>query len=526
MGSDRAVPCTVRPRGALAKTPAMTAHRTLAARRLVAHRDGTVRSTPAVSASLAAFSSGVGLLLCAIIGGLDGFRGSIGLAWSGALAVSIGALGLRRYRAARGDPPATAFATLVGVLLTQVAVTTIAYLASGTFDRVDDAVFESVAGFSTTALSVIDDPQRLPEGVALWRALTQWTGGLTALVAVGTVIPALGVSRGPTGEDPNAPVHLPLASRQALSILKRLFRVYTYLTVIGIALFLVAGMGPFDAVVYALTTVSSGGFAGHPDSIAHFDSAAIEWAALGGMALAGVNMAVVFRSARGLVSGRILRSAEFRTYLALIVGLTALVVARSGVDGPMNEQIRHGAFSVVSMLSTTGHTVTNWGGWNDGAQVVLVMAAGIGAMSGAIGGGFRVARMMAVLAYARREVIRQIHPTAVRVVKVGRRPVDEVLVDRIVGYQILYLFVGGVGVVALALGGATVLTALSGTVSVLSTAGPAMGQLAPDGGALSLPAPARLALMPLMLLGRLELAPVLVGLAMVTRRHRRRVEPR
>jgi trk system potassium uptake protein TrkH len=496
--------------------------RNLATRHLVSHRDGAVRSTPATAASVAAVASGLGLLACAAVGGFDGFRGSIGLAWSGVLALAVGVVGLRRYRVARRDGPAAAFATLVGVLLTQAAVSTVAYLASGTFDRLDDAVFESLAGFTTTALTVVGDPQDLPKGVALWRALTQWTGGMTALVAVATVIPALGVARGPSGEEGHAPRNLPLASRQALGILNRLFRLYVVLTAIGIALYAVAGMGPFDAVTYALTTVSSGGFAGHADSIAHFDSAAIEWAAIGGMVLAGVNLAVVFRSARGLLSASVLRSAELRAFLALIVVMSVVVVSTSGADGPLGERVRQGLFSVVSMLSTTGLTVTNWGSWNDGAQVVLILAAGIGAMSGAIGGGFRIARMLAVLAYVRREVVRQIHPAAIRVVKVGRRPIDEVLVDRIIGYQILYLFVGGLGAIGLALGGASILTALTGTVSALSTVGPAMGQLSPAGGALSLAAPARAALMPLMVLGRLELAPVLVGLAAFARRSRRR----
>jgi trk system potassium uptake protein TrkH len=414
-----------------------------------------------------------------------------------------------------------AFATLVGVILTQVAVSTIAYLAAGTFDRVDDALFESVAGFSTTALSVVAEPHELPEGVALWRALTQWVGGLTALVAVATVVPALGVARGRTGDEGHATRQLPLASRQALGILGRLFRIYAVLTAIGMLLYVVAGMGPFDAVTYALTTVSSGGFAGHADSIAHFDSAAIEWAAVGGMILAGVNLAVVFRSARGLVSGSVLRSAELRAFLGLVAVMSAVVVLSADAGGSLSQQIRDGVFSVVSMLSTTGLVAAEWGTWDEAAQVILMLAAGIGAMSGAIGGGFRVARMLAMIGYARREVVRQIHPAAVGVVKVGRRTVDEVLVDRIVGYQILYLFVGGIGALAIALGGASVLTSLTGTVSALSTVGPAMGVLAPPGGALELSAWSRAALMPLMVLGRLELAPVLVGLGALVLGHRR-----
>jgi trk system potassium uptake protein TrkH len=233
-----------------------------------------------------------------------------------------------------------------------------------------------------------------------------------------------------------------------------------------------------------------------------------------------VNLAVVFRSARGLASGTIMRSAELRTFFVLIGGLSITVAVVADGAGNSVEQLRGSLFAVVSMLSTTGLWATDWGTWSQGGQTLLMLAAGIGAMSGAIGGGFRVARMLAMLGFIRREVLRQLHPRAVLVVKVGRRTVNEALVDRIVGHQVLYLFVGGIGSVSLAIAGASVLTSLTGAVSALSTVGPAMGELTPGGGAETLSAPARAVLMPLMILGRLELAPVLVGLAAIVVRRR------
>ena len=185
------------------------------------------------------------------------------------------------------------------------------------------------------------------------------------------------------------------------------------------------------------------------------------------------------------------------------------------------ELLTDATFSVVSTLSTTGFWVADWGTWSNGAQALIMVAIGIGSMSGSIGGGFRVARAMALTTYARREVVRQLRPSVVVAVKVGRQVVDDRLMDRIVGYQILYLFIGGLGALGLALGGASVMTALTGTVSALSTVGPALGQLAPGGGVDSLDPGGRLALIPLMILGRLELAPVLVGLAALARAGRR-----
>jgi len=475
-------------------------------------RRDRVESTPAFLAGGAIVIAASGLELSALVGASDDFRASAPLALTGLIAALVGVALLYRYRPSPRETPATAFASVVLAWLVLAAISTVAYLAVGTFEQVDEAAFESVSGLSTTALSVLTDPEATPNAVLFWRALTQWIGGLLALWAVVAIFPILGVGNRQTGERYHARSRVVLRSRQTRRALTRLTSIYLTLTAMGIVLFAAAGMNLFDAVTYAATTISSGGFSNHAGSFAHFDSALIEWAGVGGMLLAGANLALLFRSLRGITSGSVLRSAELKAYLLAVVVLSIVVAFSTAENGLDSTELRHATFSVTSMVSTTGHTVTGWGAWDDGPQVLLMIAAGIGAMSGATGGGFRIARVIALSASIRREIVRQIHPRAVRAIKLGRNGIDDDVVDRMIGYQTVYLVTVGVGALVLAATGVDLVTAVSGAVSAVATAGPAMGDLAPGaGGASALPDATRLALLPLMVLGRLEFSPVIVG---------------
>lgn len=489
---------------------------------------GAVESTPAFVAGVVATVAALGLGASAIVGANDDLDDSITLGLTGLVAALVGVGLLIRYRAAERETSTRAFTSVVLGWLVLVGISTAAYLLTETFTRFDDALFESFSGVSTTALSVLDDPEATSRGVLFWRSLTQWMGGLYALLAILAVFPVLGVQPA-AGESYHAPRRLLLTSKQTVGDLRRLATVYLFLSAVGVAIFLVAGMGVFDAVTYAGTTISSGGFANHAGSFAHFESDLIEWAGIGGMLLAGTNLALVFRSLRRTTRGSFLHSAELKAYLGLIVGVSAVVILLNADGALEHDTIRQGVFSVVSMISTTGATVAPWGTWDTGAQLLLMVLAGIGAMSVAVGSGFRIARVLTLGAAIRSEVTRQLHPHAVQVVKVGHTTVEGVLVERMVGFQTLYLVTVGTGAIVLGLADVDLVTAMAGSVSVVSNVGPAMGELAPGvGGAAELSRGGRIALMPLMMLGRLEFAPVLVGstalaLSLVPKRARRRV---
>lgn len=418
-------------------------------------------------------------------------------------------------------PATTAFVGVLATWVTLVVVSTITYEAVGTFVNLDDAIFESVAGFTTTASTVVADPERLSRATLLWRAGTQWVGGLGALLFVVSVLPSIGVGGLDVTEPGSRHAGATLRSRRTLLQLRHLTTLYVLLTAAGIVLFLAGGMGPFDSITYAATTISTGGFANHTGSFAHFDSATVEWAGIGGMVLGGVNLALLFRAVRpqrGPAAARtLLGSSELRVYLSVVVLGAAAIAALTAPDrGWSHDTVRRAIFHAASATSTTGHYVGGWGGWDVGPQVLLLTVMGVGAMSGSTGSGFRMVRAMTLAGYLRRELLLQVHPHAVAPIRVGRRIVDETLAMRMIGYQAQYLIVAAVGAVGIALLGGELVTAVSGAISAVANVGPALGEMEPGGGGvLTLSRPARAVLMPLMLLGRLEIAPVLVGAALV-----------
>jgi trk system potassium uptake protein TrkH len=470
------------------------------------------------------FIVGVALLACGALGALaaacsllDGRSGTTFLLLAGAW-TALGGVLVRACRPPSRLRSSTAFAGVLAAWLAVIAASTITYEVLGTFPHLDDSLFESVAGFTTTASSVLEDPEAVARGVLAWRAGTQWLGGLGALLFVVAVLPSIGVG----GLDVTSAGHrhsgTSLRSRRTLATMRRLLTLYAIFTVAGVGLYLLAGMGPFDAATYAATTISTGGFANHAGSFSHFESIAVEWAGFGGMVLGGANMALLYRTLRGRDLRGALRSFELRAYLTAVVAGGLVVTATTAPAGGItHESLRHAFFHVASATSTTGHWVgSGWGAWAVGPQVLLLAIMGVGAMSGSAGSGFRQVRALALVGYLRRELRLQLHPRAVAAVRVGRRPVSEELVGRMIGYQAQYIVVAAIGAAVVASLGAGLVTSISGAISALANVGPALGELVPgEGGIRLLTRPARAALLPLMLLGRLEIAPVLVGVGVV-----------
>lgn len=479
-------------------------------------RSGRWESATGFVVGVAALACGVLALAACLVGLVTDGRdtltfGLVALAWG-----AVGAAFVHLCRVPVRLRSSTAFLGVVAVWLTLVTLSTATYEILGTFSFWDDSIFESVSGFTTTASSVVGDPEALSRATLLWRAGTQWLGGLAALVFVVAVLPSIGVGGLDVTEAGQRHAGTSLRSRRTVTQMRRLAGLYAVLTAVGVVLFLAGGMGPFDSVTYAATTISTGGFANHAGSFGQFDSAVVEWAGFGGMVLGGVNMALLFRGLRRGSPTPLWRSFELRAYLVVVLGGGAVIAATTVPGGGLShDSVRHALFHVASAASTTGHFVGGgWGPWAAGPQVLLLTVMGVGAMSGSAGSGFRLVRALALVGYLRRELVVQVHPRAAGPVRVGRRPVSDELVARMIGYQAQYVLVAATGAVAVGALGGELVTALSGAIAAVANVGPGLGDLVPGaGGVLQLPRPARAALMPLMLLGRLEIAPVLVGTA-------------
>ena len=463
-------------------------------------------SRPSVALSLhssawAAVACGLALVLSALVG-LSDRRDALALGSLGAACILGGGLHIRRARPQRHPPSMAVLSAACSTWLTMIAISAVAYLASGTTGSVPDAVFESVAGFCTTNLSVIGDLGSLSPGVLLWRSLTQWLGGFAALALLSAAlplhVPAL-VLPGDGGALPDRASAPPFGTQ-----LRRLAIVYCSIAMLCAAAYAAAGMGPLDAFSYSFTTVSTGGFGNHTGGLAHFDSVAVDAVATVFMALAGVSAVTLWWAVRGRF--RILRrSFELRVYL-VVLAAAILVVTAWTWDGRGPEALRSGALAVTAAMSSTGFEVAAWSEWAWGAQMLIVALIATGGMAGTAGGGFRMRRAIAVARYAYRELVTEIHPHTVHVVKIGRRSVGERSLAMLNGFQILFALSVVAGVFGLSLAGMDLWAGASASVSALATMGPAPGaDLTALGGV------ERGVLAVLMLLGRLAFFPLVVA---------------
>lgn len=447
------------------------------------------------------------------------------LAVSAATTLAAGEALLRILRPARRPPLTEVFAAVGAAWVVGIFVAAVPYLVTNTFAGADDALFEAVSGMTTTSTTVLD-VEEASRGILLWRALTQWLGGAAAVVMAVTVLPFLGVG----GADVQRGLPTGLRSERFLARAGRAFaplgRWYLAFTAGMAGAYLLAGMGAFDAVAHALTTVSTGGMSTRVGSLGAYGSPAVEWVATVGMITAGASVAMVAGALRTRRSPAP-SSAETRTYLALVGGASFVAVVVNLGDASLPEVVRSSVFTVASYASTTGFLAADVNAWVPGLQALLLVLVGVGSMTGSPGGGFKVFRLIALVAYVRRELVRQLHSSAVLVVRTGKEVVGEEVLQRMVGYQAVFSLTAALVALGVATSGTDLLTALSGAITSVSNAGPGLGELSDPSAVAGLSGIARASMALGMLAGRLEVFPLVVGLGAlfdwVAPRRRRRL---
>lgn len=419
---------------------------------------------------------------------------------------------LRRPFETRNLRPVPTMSAAISAYLVVAGLSTVVYLVTGTLDRVDDALYESVTGVSTSALTIFDDPSTVSEGVLIWRSGTQWLGGLFALALAVGLLPFLGGSRelvgGHQGRLRSSATGLATRPLQAI---RRVTIIYSVVTM-GVACALViVGMGFRDGFAHALSTVSTGGFSTRAESIAFFDSPAIEMVLMFAMVGAGSSVALAWMLwRRNLEATR--RAFELQVYIGVMVLTTAWIWWLRGDEADsVARGAREALFTVVSVMTTTGHRVAEWGAWHPGASTLLLVLLVVGGTAGSAAGGFRWIRVIGLTQFVWRELQRQLHPRSVRTVKVGRAPISEASVDRMHAQMVYVLALGAAASLVLALFGEGITEAITLTISAISTTGPGFDETGGIVDAAGLSRPERAVLMPVMLIGRVFLYPAFVA---------------
>ncbi len=477
--------------------------------------------------SLAAVSAG--LLACTLLEALTTGRDTIALAVSTVLAGIAG--GVLWYLTRPGAiSKRKVFATVGWTWILTTLVGAVPYLLAGTFahggsgfvEQAVNSVFESASGFSCTGSTVLADFEAPGLGLMMYRQLTQWYGGMGVVVLAVAVLPFLGVGGLEliSAEAPGTSSDrlTPRVSETA----RRLWIVYLGFTALAAAaLFMADGFSSvYDAVAHALSVASTGGFSPHPASIGHFGSVAVETVAIVFMILGGASFSLHWRA----VATRTLphyRNSEFRMYLFLLVMCSAAVIALMWLKAglPLGPSIRAGVFNAVSLGTSTGLSNATGAGslgdyvtWGAGAQFVLLFLMVVGGCTGSTAGGIKVMRMQVLGVLMVRSIRQAQTPRAVIPVRLGRDVIGEGVVSRVAGFFLLHflLVIGGLLVIT-ALGG-ELETSLGAVVSALGNMGPALGEAGPTADfAAPFSLPARLALALLMIVGRLEILPILLA---------------
>ncbi len=457
-----------------------------------------------------------------VSGGVDLMRGGPDVGVLLLVGLVVGLIGLTAWRFTRLPQQIRILDVFVTVTLSWVLLAVVGalpYLLTGWISDPDDALFEAVSGFTTTGATVLRPIEGTGPGILFWRALTQWMGGMGVIVLVVAVLPTVGSggmslleaeAPGPTGER---------LTPRVRETARRLWAVYIGFTIVlGIA-YMVAGMSLYDGVTHSFTTVSTGGFSSYNASLGHFDSAAIEWICIVAMFLAGSSFTLLYRALRGSV-GPLLRSKEFHLYAALVAVVSAVLVLVNDDTGPLLERIREAMFTTLTVASTTGYAIDDFGAWSDAAQTLIMIMLPIGAMAGSTAGGVKLVRVLAVASYAHREALRHLHPRLVRPVRLGGGILPDSTANKIVGFLVLALATFGGGAIAIALTGPDIVTSFSAAATAFGNVGPGLGDVGPTNDFLELPRLARWVTMGQMLLGRLEIYPVILALSVVTLRRR------
>ncbi len=389
-----------------------------------------------------------------------------------------------------------------------------------------DCYFESMSGLTTTGASVLTDVDGLPRTLLLWRAFTQWIGGLGIVVLFVAVLPSVGAGgkrlfmaevSGP------APEGLQPQIRQTARVL---LYIYVALNLAQVVALLAAGMSLFDAVCHAFATVATGGFSTRTASAADYNLASQVIITVF-MVLGGVNFALYFALLRRRYS-TVLRDTELRLYIAMLA-VGAIVVVLCVLRQPMvlttgetvqassGQALQHGAFTFVSIVTTTGFVTADYNPWPFAAQAVLILVMFVGASAGSTAGGIKVIRVWIAIKVMLSEIEHVFRPQVVRPVRVGRSIIDDELklgtITYVLGYILLFAL-GSVGVMILeqlnAPGSCDFTTAATASVSCMSSIGPGLGKVGALGNYGWMSASSKSLLSLLMVLGRLEFFPIVV----------------
>ena len=377
---------------------------------------------------------------------------------------------------------------------------------------VNDAIFESVSGITTTGATVIVGLDELPKSLLIYRQLLQWIGGMGLIILAVAVMPTLGIggSQLYKMELPGSHGNQKLTPKITDSA-KALWKIYFGLTIICAFLYFLSGMNFFDAIAHSLSTVAGGGFSTHDTSIGFFKSGLIETVCIIFMLLSAASFAVHYAAIFGGKPLNYFYDAEFKFFLSAVILIATVICIFHTVNNSYADILltaRTSIFHTVSIVTTSGFTTENFSLWPSFLPYLLLVGAFMGACSQSVGGGIKTWRVLIMVKQAYKEILNIVHPNAVVSSKIGNKVIDSKIAEKVWGFFSIYVFIFMFLLMAMLGTGLDFESSFSAIGACLNNLGPGLGNVASnyenvsEGG--------KIILCIAMILGRLEIFTLLV----------------
>lgn len=389
------------------------------------------------------------------------------------------------------------------------------FYLSGAIPQFTDAFFETISGFTTTGATIVPDVESLSHGILFWRCLTQWLGGMGIIVLSIAILPMFGLGGMQLYAAEVTGLNYEKLSPRISDTAKFMWGLYIFLTLSELLLLWLFGMEFFDAVCHSFTTIATGGFSTKNLSLAYYDSAAIHYTVTLFMFISGINFALLIYLLMGKAY-HLFKDEETRWYVGA-VGLftviisTGLYICRSTWNLYEAEHaFRDGLFTVVSAITSTGFTTSDYVQWPLILWVIIFFLMFTGACAGSTSGGIKWVRLSIIIKNGFAEFKRRIHPNAIIPVKYNRKPVTQQTINNIMAFMVFYVLIIIITILVFCCCGISFDEAIGTTVSAIGNVGISIGQFGPSGTYANFPTIGKWAMTFVMLIGRLEIFTVLL----------------
>ncbi len=392
---------------------------------------------------------------------------------------------------------ASAFAALPFVFINHISFT--------------DAYFETMSGLTTTGSTVLSGLDTMAPSILLWRSILQWLGGVGFIVMAVAVLPMLNVG-GMKLFQTESSDWSDKSSPRAKTVAKNIVIVYLVLTLLCIIGYMITGMGLFDAINHAFTTLSTGGYSTSDGSMNHFSNGA-HWVATLFMFLGGLPFLLFVGTLRKRNPKVLLKDAQVQGFFILFIAASLVVAIWLNIHNhyPIMDALRISMFNIVSVVTTTGYGLDDFTAWGALPTTLFGFIMMVGACSGSTAGGIKIFRFQICFALLKNQMMRLIHPQGVFVQRYNQRPVNEDIVRSVVAFGLTFAITIILIAGCLAAMGLDPVTSISGSITAVANVGPGMGDvIGPTGNFAPLPDAAKWVLSFGMLMGRLEILTILV----------------